>query len=99
MPNLVTGLPASQETGDTAPKGPTGTRTEDQEILPEASATPKKENTPEGEASEIPQDFALSEEGEGDTISGNKELRKEGDDEDENNSKRAKGPPQAPAAE
>jgi hypothetical protein len=53
-------------------------------------------NTPEGEATEISWDFTLSEEGEGDNISGNKELRKDGDDEDENTSKRAKGPLQSP---
>jgi hypothetical protein len=93
MPNPITGLLDSQETGDTAPKGPTRTQTADSEILLE------KVNTPEGDASEISQDFTLSVEGEGDNISGNKELRKEGDDEDENISKRAKGPPQAPAAE
>ena len=48
---------------------------------------------------EISQDYTLSEEGEGANISGNKELRNEGDNEDENNSKRAKGPLQPPIAE
>ncbi len=99
VPNPATGLPASQETGDTASKGPTGTIPEDQKILLEASETPDKVNTPDGEAAEISQDYTLSEEGEGENISGNKELRKEGDDEDESNSKRIKGPLQPPTAE
>jgi hypothetical protein len=99
MPDPATGLPASQETGDTAPKGSSGTLPEDPKILPEASETPDKVNTPKEENAEISHDFTLSEEGDGDNISGNKELRKEGNDEDENNSKRAKGLPQPPAAE
>ena len=37
-------------------------------------------------------DYTLSEEGEGDNISGNKELRDEAEHEDENNSKRPKVP-------
>ena len=93
QPNPLTGLPASQKTGDTAPQGPIGTQTEDSEILPE------KVTTPEGEVTELSQDYILSEEGEGDNISGNEELRKEKNDEDENTSKRAKVPPQTPAAE
>jgi hypothetical protein len=72
LPNPATGLPAPQETGDTTPKDPTGTLPEDPEILPEASETPNKVNTLEGEAAEISQDYTLSEEGEGDNISGNK---------------------------
>jgi len=48
--------------------------------------------TSEGKVAEIAQDYTLFDEGEGDNISGNKELRKEGDDEDESSSKRAKGP-------
>ena len=93
QPNPLTGIPASQEMGDTAPQGPTGTQTEDLEILLE------KVNTPKGEVTELSQDYTLSEEGEGNNINGNKELRKEGDDEDENNSKRAKVPPQTLATE
>ena len=73
-------------TGDTAPQVPTGTNTEDPEIIPD------KVTTPEGDGIEFSQDFTLSEEGEGDNITGNKELRNEGDIEDENNSKRAKVP-------
>ena len=42
--------------------------------------------------------FNLSDEGEGENIIGNKELRQEGAEEDENNSKRAKVPLQTPAA-
>ena len=87
----LTGLPANEVTNNTAPQGPTGTHTEDPEILPD------KVTTPEGDITELSQDFTLSEEGEGDNLSGNKELRKEGDDEDETNSKRAKVPLQTPA--
>ncbi len=47
---------------------------------------------------EIYQDYTLSEEGEGDKISGNKELRNDGDNEDGNNSKRAKESLQSPTA-
>ena len=78
-------------TNDTAPQGPTGTHTEDPEILP------NKVTTQEGDVTKLSQDFTLSEEGEGDNLSGNKELRKEGDDEDETNSKRAKVPLPTPA--
>jgi hypothetical protein len=77
--------------GDTTPQGPTGTQTEDPEILPD------KVTTPERDVTELSQDFILSKEGEGDNINGNKELRKEGDDEDDTNSKRAKVPLQTPA--
>jgi hypothetical protein len=44
-------------------------------------------------------DYTLSEEGEGDNISGNKELIKQGDNASENNSKRPKGPLLPPTAE
>ena len=71
-------------TNDTVPQGPTGAYTEDPEILLD------KVTTPEGKVTELSQDFTLSEEGEGDNLIGNKELRKEGDDEDDTNSKRAK---------
>ena len=47
---------------------------------------------------EISKDYILSEEREGDNINGNKELQNEGDNEDESNSKRAKGPLQPPIA-
>jgi hypothetical protein len=43
-------------------------------------------------------DFKLSEEGEGDNIRGNKELREEGEHEDENNSKKPKVPLPPPTA-
>jgi len=89
----ITWLPATQATCNTAPQDPTGTHTEDLEILPD------KETTPEGDGIELSQDFNLTEEGEGDNIIGNKELRNEGDVEDENNSKRAKVPLQTPAIE
>jgi len=90
QPDQLTGLPATQVTGDTAPQGPTGTHTEDPEILLD------KVTPPEGDVTKLSQYFTLSEEGEGDNIKGNKELRNEGDDEDENNSKRAKVPLQKP---
>ena len=43
-------------------------------------------------------DFTLSEEGEGDNISGNKELRGDAEHEDETNSKRPKVPLRPPTA-
>ena len=46
----------------------------------------------EGEATDISQYYTLSEEREGENVSGNKELRKDGVDEDENSSKRANEP-------
>ena len=45
----------------------------DPEILPD-SETPDKVTTPEGDISEVSLDYTLTEEGEGDNISGNKEL-------------------------
>ena len=80
----------AHDTGDTAPKYPTGTPLEDPEIFPKAGETTNKGNTPKADDTEIPQDYTLSDEGEGDNINGNKELRNEGDNEDENNSERAK---------
>jgi hypothetical protein len=50
---------------------------QDPEILPFAGDTTDKVNTPEGDIAEISLDHTLSEEGEGDNISGNKELRGE----------------------
>ena len=47
--------------------------------------------TPKEEAANLSYDCTLSEVGEGDNINGNKELRKDGVDDDENSSKRAKG--------
>ena len=84
--------PATHERGDTTPKGPTETLLEDQEVLPNARQIPYNVQTQEGDAANISLDYTLSEEREGDNISGNKELRKDGADEDENNSKKAKGP-------
>jgi len=54
--------------------------------------TPDKVTTPEGDVAEVSLDYTLSEEGEGDNISGNKELRDDAEHEDENNSKRPKLP-------
>ena len=82
---------ASQGTRDTTPKGPSETTLEDPQILLDASEILDNVQTPEGDAANI-SDFILSEERKGDNINGNKELRKNGDDEDENSSKRAKGP-------
>jgi len=42
LPNPATGLPAPQETGDTTPKGPSGTLPEDSKFLLEASEAPEK---------------------------------------------------------
>ncbi len=52
----------------------------------------KKENTPEGDVADISQYYTLSDEGEGENISGNKDLRDEQDIEDETNSMRPKVP-------
>ena len=92
QPDPLSGLLATQVTGDTAPPCSIGTNTENPEILPD------KVTTPEGDVTELSQDFTLSE-GEGDNISGNKELRNDKDDEDENNSKMVKVPLQTPAIE
>jgi hypothetical protein len=89
---------ATQNTANTTPKDPTGTLPEDPKILPEAGETTEKSNTPEGNVAEISKDCTLSEEGEGGNISSNKQLWNDGDNEDENNSKRAKGPLQSPIA-
>jgi len=89
----LTGLPTTQETGDTVPPSDTGTITKDPEILPD------KVTTPEGEVTKLSQDFTLTDEGEGDNLSGNKELRDDKDTEEEKYSKRAKGPPQTPETE
>jgi len=50
-----------------------------------------KVTTPEGDVADVSLNYTLSKEGEGDNISGNKELREEKEHEDENNSKRHKG--------
>ena len=68
---------------------PTQIPVTDPEILPD-SVTTDKVTTPEGDVTEASLDYTLSEEGEGDNISGNKELRDEAKHEDENNSKRLK---------
>jgi hypothetical protein len=92
-PNSATSQPTtSQDNGDTASKDPTGTALEDPTIFPKAGETANKSNTLEGYDAEISQDYAFSENGEDDNIIGKKELRNEGDNEDEKNSKRAKGP-------
>jgi hypothetical protein len=70
----------------------------DPKILPD-SVTTHKVTTPEGDVAEASLDYTLSEEGEGDNISGNKELRDEAEHEDENNSKRLKQPLNAKATE
>ncbi len=70
------------------PPSSTGTNIEDLELLP------YKVTIPEGEVTELSQDFTLSDGGEGDNISGNKELRDDKDIEEENSSKRVKVPPQ-----
>ena len=68
-----------------------------EELLDEVDTTDKV-NTPEGDVAEVSLDFTLSEEGEGDNISGNKELRCEIEHEDETNSKRPKVPLHPPTA-
>ncbi len=75
------------------PPNATGTTTEGLELLLD------KMPTPDGEDTKFSQNFTTSEEGEGDNISGSKELRDEKDIEDENSSKRVKVPPQPPVTE
>jgi hypothetical protein len=63
---------------------------QDPDVLPYAVDTTNKVNTPKGYVAEAYLDITLSEEGEGDNIIGNKELRGEAEHEDETNSKRPK---------
>jgi hypothetical protein len=70
---------------------PTQNPDKDPEILPDTTRT-EKVTTPEGDVAEASMDSTLSEEVEGDNISGNKELRDEAQHEDENISKRLKQP-------
>ena len=74
-------------------------RNQDPEVLLEAADTENKVNTPEGDVAEVYLDFTLTEEEEGDNISGNKELRDDTKKEDETNSKRPKVPLHPLAAE
>jgi hypothetical protein len=62
------------------------------EILPKTGGTITRATTPEGDVAEASLDFIFPEEGKGDKTSGNKELRDEGEHEDENKSKRPKVP-------
>ena len=64
----------------------------DPKILRKAEQTTDKVTTPEGGVAELSLDYTLSEEGEGDNISGNKELKDAADREDESNFKRPKVP-------
>ena len=89
---LKTPPPSVDTTGTRTHPDPNQTPTVDPEILPEAGETIEKLHTPEGDVAEISLDYTLSEEREGDNISGNKELKDEGDLEDASNSKRPKGP-------
>jgi len=95
---LKTPPPGSTTSKDTLPV-PSETTEADPEILPNAGNTTNKVNTPKGGVVEVSRGYTLSEEGEGDNISGNKELRGEGEHEDETNSKRPKVPLHPPVAE
>jgi hypothetical protein len=64
----------------------------DLEVPPDLEVTSTTATNIDGDIAAASVDFTLSEEGEGDIINGNKELRTEGDDEDETNSKRPKVP-------
>jgi hypothetical protein len=72
---------------------------QDPEILPNAGDTTNKVKTPEGDIAKVSLDYTLSEEGEGDNIRGNNELRGETKHEDETNPKRPKLHLQPPNAE
>ena len=77
---------------------PNQTKEVDLEILLEVGETTNKVNIPKKDVAKVSLDQTLSEEGEGDNINGNKELRDLGDNEDENNSKRPKVPLHPPTA-
>ncbi len=64
----------------------------DLEILTKAGDKVTRAKNPEEDVAEVFLYFTLSEEGEGDNISGNKELRDEAEHEDDANSKRPKVP-------
>jgi hypothetical protein len=71
---------------------PSQTKETDPGILPKAEQTNEKVTTPEGNFATVSLDYTRSEEREGDSISGNKELRNDANEEDETNSKRPKVP-------
>jgi hypothetical protein len=71
---------------------------QDPEVLPDAVDTTARANPREGDDVEAPLDSTLSEEGEGDNISGNKELWAS-EPEDETISKRLKVPLHPPTTE
>jgi hypothetical protein len=83
--------PANTTTKDKLPD-PSQIPAVDPEILPEAEQTTYKVTTTEGDVAEVSLDYTLTDEGEGDNINGNKELRDGAEHEDENNSKRTKVP-------
>ncbi len=72
---------------------------QDPEHLPGAEYPTNGVYTPEDDMAEGSADFTLSEEGEGDNLSGHKELLEESEHEDESNSKRPKVPLHPLAAE
>jgi hypothetical protein len=72
---------------------------QDPEIIPEAGNTTARVHTPKGDVANASLEFILSEKGEGDNISGYKELRGDAEHEDETNSKRPKVPLHPPTAE
>ncbi len=72
---------------------------QDPKELPNAVDTTDKLNTSKGDVAEVSLDFTLSEEREGDNISGNKELQGETGHVDETNSKRPKVHLHPPTAE
>jgi hypothetical protein len=81
--------PGNTSTKDTLPD-PSQTPKVDLDILPKAEQTTEKVTTPEERVAKASLDFTLSEEGEGDNLSGNKQLQDEAEHEDESSSKMPK---------
>jgi len=82
-------LPKGQETPDI--KVPPDNPLEDPEIIPYVTGEAQKGEAPRGSIKNASQTYTRKDEHEGETLSGTKEMRAEGDNEDENISKRPKG--------
>ena len=80
----------AQRTGETGLKGPIEIPSMDPEILPYATGNVPTEETPEGSEQEVSQTYTLEDEQEGETLTGTKDMRAEGDNEKEDSSKRPK---------
>ena len=68
------------------------TPTIDPIVLPNATCDVPAVETPEGSAHDASRTYTIEDEQKGDTLSGTKEMRAEGGNENKNSSKRPKGP-------